>query len=429
MRIFFSVGEPSGDLHGANLISRLREKSPEIECVGYGGPKMAAAGCDLHTDLTRLAVMGIIPALLVLREAIYLAWKADRFFRHNQVDAVVLIDFPGFNWWIARRAKARGIPVYYYGTPQVWAWARWRVHKLRRLTDHVLCKLPFETPWFISHGCNATYVGHPYFDQLHEQQLDESFLQEHQSRDGPLVTILPGSRTQEVTANLASFLQAAEKIAADVPQVRFVVAPFRESHAELAKELVAQTDMQIDVVVGKTQELIHAASCAMACSGSVSLELLHHTKPTVVQYRISKFGQWAQKHILKVPYITLVNLLSVKDPLDDTPQTSEESPRFAPPEEALFPEYLTSEDKSTQMARHITQWLTDSDEYTKRVDHLTQLKARYGAPGASRRAADYITAQLTGASHGPPKPHFLSEAASPLERAVSNSNGTNKTQA
>src|SRR3954470_18114893 len=126
MKIFFSVGEPSGDLHGANLIRELRRRRPDCECVGYGGPRMAAAGCDLHEDLTKLAVMWFLRVLINIHKFLALASRADRYFRHHRPDAVVLIDYPGFNWWIARRAKAHGIPVFYYGVPQMWAWAGWR---------------------------------------------------------------------------------------------------------------------------------------------------------------------------------------------------------------------------------------------------------------------------------------------------------------
>ena len=181
MKIFFSVGEPSGDLHGANLIRELSRRRNDFEFVGYGGPRMAAAGCQLHEDLTKLAVMWFVRVLLNLHRFWGLASRADRYFRHERPDAVVLIDYPGFNWWIARRAKAHGIPVFYYGTPQIWAWAGWRIKKMRRFVDHVLCKLPFEEAWYRERGCHATYVGHPYFDQLRGETLDASFIEQQRA--------------------------------------------------------------------------------------------------------------------------------------------------------------------------------------------------------------------------------------------------------
>ena len=177
MKIFFSVGEPSGDLHGANLIRELKRRRSDFEFVGYGGPRMAAAGCQLHEDLTKFAMMWFFRVLLNLHYFWDLASRADRYFRHQRPDAVVLIDYPGFNWWIARRAKAHGIPVFYYGTPQIWAWAGWRIKKMRRFVDHVLCKLPFEEEWFRERGCHATYVGHPYFDELRGETLDAEFIE------------------------------------------------------------------------------------------------------------------------------------------------------------------------------------------------------------------------------------------------------------
>src|SRR6476646_4645264 len=277
MKIFFSVGEPSGDLHGANLIRELQRRQPDCEFVGFGGPRMAAAGCALHEDLTKLAVMWFLHALLNIHKFWNLASRADRYFRHHRPDAVVLIDFSGFNWWIARRAKAHGIPVIYYGVPQLWAWAGWRIKKMRRYVDHVLCKLPFEETWYRERGCNATFVGHPYFDQLRAEQLNEPFMDRLRSSRGPLVAILPGSRTQEVKSNLGYFVKAAAVVKSRVPDARFVVASFKPSQADLARKAIAGTKLPIEVYVGRTAEIIHTADCAMAVSGSVSLELLYHT--------------------------------------------------------------------------------------------------------------------------------------------------------
>ena len=219
MRIFFSVGEPSGDLHGSNLIRRFRKADPKIKCVGFGGPKMAEAGCDLHYDLTQKAVMFLTEVIGQLRFFFSLVDQADEYFSKHQVDAVVLIDYPGFNWWIAKKAKQRGIPVFYFGVPQMWAWAPWRVRKMRKFVDHALCKLPFEVQWFKDRNCKATYVGHPYFDQLDRQSYDGIFLKNHkQSRNGKrLITLLPGSRKQEVTGNLPTLIRSATHISAACP--------------------------------------------------------------------------------------------------------------------------------------------------------------------------------------------------------------------
>jgi lipid-A-disaccharide synthase len=320
----------------------------------------------------------------------------------------VLIDYPGFNWWIARRAKAHGIPVFYYTPPQIWAWAQWRVKKMRRLVDHVLCSLPFEEPWLREHGCNATFVGHPFFDEVRRQSLDESFVAAMQRRPGPLVAILPGSRTQEVSHNLKWFLKAAGHVRAAVPGVRFAVAAFKPHQAEMAAKEAAQSGLPIEVFSGKTPELIHAADCCLACSGSVSLELLYQTKPTVILYWISPLAYRVQEFFRKVKYITLVNLLAADELFPD--DISPYDPGQPDADRVLFPEYLTCDDKSAEIAAHVTGWLTDSAARLKLVQRLAELKARIAHGGASARASEYILRALGRSCAAVRPPHFLQYA-------------------
>ncbi|HTU24290.1 MAG TPA: lipid-A-disaccharide synthase [Pirellulales bacterium] len=404
MKIFFSVGEPSGDLHAANLIRQLRSQHPELEAVGYGGPQMAAAGCQLHADLTALAVMWFLRVLLNLHKFLALAGRADRYFRHSRPDAVVLIDYPGFNWWIARRAKAHGIPVFYYVPPQIWAWASWRVKKMRRLVDHVLCSLPFEVAWYGERGCRATFVGHPYFDEVSTRPLDHKFVATQQREDSPLVTILPGSRTQEVKLNLKYFLEAAALVHAQLPHVRFAIASFRPMQAELARTLAAASGLPIEVHLRRTPELIEAADCCLAVSGSVSLELLYHTRPTAILYWISPLAYRVQLWFRHTRYITLVNLLTAKQVFShDLSPYDPAAPKDAT---VLFPEYLTCENKSRALADHVIRWLTDRAERARVTAELAALKERVGHGGASRRASEYILTTL-GAKRPPiPRPHF-----------------------
>jgi len=405
MKIFFSVGEPSGDIHGANLIRELRRQfearcsaDDKLELVGFGGPEMAKAGCKLHVDLTQLAVMWLFRVLLNLHKFWQYVGEADRYFRHQRPDAVVLIDYPGFNWWIAWRAKVHGIPVIYYGAPQLWGWASWRVRKMRRLVGHVLCKLPFEETWYRERRCNATYIGHPFFDEVRRHAYDAGFIAQLQTQPGPLVTVLPGSRTQELEANFPAFLDAATSVSVEVPEARFAVAAYKPAHAQQAKALIEQRGLPIEVYTNKTPELIRAATCCMAVSGSVSLELLHHRKPTVILYRISPFAYFLQQFFRRVKYITLVNLLAADDlfPADTTPY----EPDQPGAEKVLFPEYLTCEDRSADVAAHVTRWLTDDAERYRVVGKLDQLATDVGSGGASQRGAAYIL-DLLGANETP----------------------------
>ena len=395
LRLFFCAGEPSGDLHAANLIRRLRERCPSLEAVGYGGPRMAAAGCRLHADLTELAVMWFLRALANLHKFWDLAGRADRYFRHHRPDGVVLIDYPGFNWWIAWRAKIHGIPVFYYTPPQIWAWATWRAKKMRRLSDHVLCSLPFEEEWFRERGCNATFVGHPFFDEVRQQKLDESFLEiasrpRRAAGDDPARLADAGGAAQ-----FAVVPQGGPAGAQAVPAARFAVAAFKPEHARMAAEMVAASGQSetIEIHSGRTPELMQLATCCMACSGSVSMELLYHTKPTVIQYHISRLAYAVQKRFRKVKYITLVNLLSTGEfyPADRSPY----DPAQPDAEKVLFPEYVTCDDKSAAVAGHVIQWLTDPAALARQVAALEALKAQVAHGGASARAAEYILSELS----------------------------------
>ena len=393
MRIFFSVGEPSGDLHGANLIRRLKSRDSAIECVGLGGPKMQAAGCDLHFDLTSLAVMFLASVLKNIRLFFRLIAEADRYLETHQVDAVVLIDYAGFNWWIARKAKKNGIPVFFYGVPQVWAWAPWRIRKIQKLVDHVLCKLPFEATWFEQRNCHATYVGHPYFDQLVHQEYDSAFSEELVKGDKRLITLLPGSRNQEVRSVLPVLLDTAKAVLQEDETCRFAIAFYNESQRQESSELISQSSVAVEAYVGKTPELMRAAFACVACSGSVSLELLYHRKPTVIVFKVRLWVMVAQAFLLRIKFITLVNLIATKEvrrrnfrPYDpDDPKA----------ESCVMPEYLTAGDPSQKVARRVLGWLKDVRLYSENVAQLNHLANRYAQPGATARAADYLLRELS----------------------------------
>src|SRR5262249_11663087 len=204
MHIFFSVGEPSGDLHAAKLVSEFQRRIAGVQCSGFGGPVMQEAGCRLLYRLTDLAVMGFLPVVPLLFRFVRLAREAQRYLKKTRPDAVVLVDFPGFNWWIARGAKKLGIPVFYYLPPQLWAWAPWRVRRMRKFVDHVISCLPFEVEWYRQRSVAAEFVGHPFFDEVAARPLDGAFVDKQREvagADGRIVAILPGSRHHEISHN------------------------------------------------------------------------------------------------------------------------------------------------------------------------------------------------------------------------------------
>lgn len=376
MRIFFSVGEPSGDVHGANLIRSLRGLRSDLECVGFGGDRMAQAGCKHLFPLADHAVMGFVRVLAVVPKFLGLLSQADRYFRHHRPDAVVLIDCPGFNWWIARRAHFHRIPVIYFVPPQLWAWAGWRVSKMRRFVDHVLCTLPFEPSWYRERGVDAEYVGHPFFDDLVSQKLDPAFLAEQAQRGGTIVGILPGSRTQEVQRNFLSQLKSARIIHQARPDTRFLVASFKPSQQKMADEMCrAFADLPMQTYVGKTPEIMAASKVCLSVSGSVSLELLYRAKPTVIVYRTNRLLETFIRPLVKVKYITLVNLLADK---------------------MLFPEFCGNACHAEEAAHALLHWLNDEKAFAATCRELLELRERTAEPGACARAAKRIVDVIEG---------------------------------
>jgi len=369
MRIFLSAGEPSGDLHGANLVRTLQQLHPSLECVGFGGEHMEAAGCKLLFPLCRFAVMWFLRVLVNLPAFANLLARADRYFRHHRPDAVVLIDYPGFNWWLARRAHFHGVPVFYFVPPQLWAWAGWRVGKMRRWVDHVLCNLPFEESWYQARGVQAHYVGHPYFDELPRQQLDGEFMNRQQAAARPVVALLPGSRTQEVQRNWPMILKAAQLIHAVRPDVRFLVACFRETHRQAVEESLHGQRLPMEICAGRTPEIIALARACIAVSGSVGLELLYHNKPSVVVYRIGSLDLRLCRLFKTSPFISLVNLLAEKE---------------------VYPEFLTDRCEAEAIAGKLLGWLNDPAAHAAACHELAALRRRVAAPGACARTARYI---------------------------------------
>jgi len=381
MQFFISAGEPSGDLHAANLIEELRKRVPDAKFAGFGGPRMKEAGATLVYPLVDLAVMWFLSVLFNLVTFIRLILMADRYFREERPDAVVLIDYPGLHWWIARCAKKRGIPVFYFVPPQIWAWGGWRVNKVRKYFDRVLCSLPFEPGWYEARGYrDATYVGHPYFDELADRPLDADFLARQRSQNGKLVAILPGSRTQELIRNLPDMVRGAVKLARERTDVRFAVACLHDRHKALAEKIVAQCAGQdsvaaplIEIHAGRTPELIRLARVAWAVSGSVGLELMMEALPSVVLYKVNRVDLLIARPFIKAKYISLVNLLADAE---------------------LFPEYLTWCDAADELVRWANAWLDESEPRAIAVASLESLRRRVAQPGASDRAASEIVEWL-----------------------------------
>lgn len=391
MHLFFSVGEPSGDEHASELMHELctrhgsavqTGRAGGFRASGFGGPKMLAAGQEQHFALCNLAVMGIGQILPQLKTFFRLADEAEAFFRTERPDAVVLIDYPGFNWHIARRAKKHGIPVVYYMPPQLWAWAPWRIRKARRLVDLVLSGLPFEAEWYRGRGVATAEVSHPFFDEVARRRLDESLVSEIR-RSGRPLAILPGSRNSEVQKNVPVQLSVARRLAARHPDLRFHVACYKPAHAEAIARLVAKeaAGLPITLHVGKLSEVVEASDAVCAVSGSVSLELLARRKPTSILYRGSPL-MWAAGHtLITVPFFTLPNLIAGREVMPEHP-------------------FVRRIDRhAAAIAADLHAWLDDDVAYAAKVSELEAVAQSVVQPGGTAAACDALESFL-GTSRG-----------------------------
>ncbi len=379
--LFLSVGEPSGDQHTGRLIRELRRHDPSLRFRGFGGPEMREHGCHIDHDMTEMAVVGLVEVLPKLREFFRLADVAEELFRSGAVDGVLLVDFPGFNWHIAKRAKRYGLPVHYYLPPQLWAWGGWRVRKLRRSVDHVMSVLRMEQRWFDDHRVPNTYVGHPFFDAVAEKPLDDRLLErlgDSATRGERLVAVLPGSRDHEVHKNFPLMLESMRRIVAKNPKVRFLVGAHRDAHALWCRDRFIQTarELPVQFFVGRTSEVIEACECAMMVSGSVSLELLARGKPAAVIYRVGRILHSYARLMVRVKSITLVNLMAGK---------------------TIFPEMVSvgrPEPGIDFLTQSITAMLDDRYYYESLIDQLQELRANQGSPGGIAKAAEVLLEKM-----------------------------------
>lgn len=381
MHLFFSVGEPSGDQHTAHLIEEIRARRPDTRFSAFGGPEMQAAGCHLEVRLTDYAVMGILNVLPLIFKFIQLIRQVGAYLEQERPDAVVLVDFPGFNWWVAKKAKALGIPVFYYLPPQLWAWAPWRIRRVRKNVDYILSGLQFEKQWYESRGVNVDYIGHPFFDEVASRKLEQATLTQLKQSAPQIVGILPGSRTNEVTRNFPVMLQTIRRLSQQFPDAIFPVACYREKHLELCQNFIREhqaEDLPLKLYLKQTPEIIEAADCCLMVSGSVSLEMLARKTPAVVLYR-SHWGMYFLGHVLiTCKFMSLPNLIAGREIMPEFPSVGN-------------PDKVVS-----QMTTILADWLGSPLALERARSELTSLYNETVIPGASAQAAEAILSH-TGA--------------------------------
>lgn len=378
--IMLSAGEASGDLHGATLCRALREIEPGVRLLGMGGDRMRAAGMEVLLDPTEHAAVGTSEALGRI-PALYRAYRmlAARL-RAERPRALVLIDFPEFNLRLARRARAAGVPVVYFIAPQLWAWRRGRIRQMARRVSRVLAVFPFEPPIYEPAGVPVEFVGHPLLDAL-PLDLTREDARRRLGADPAqsLIGLLPGSRREEVDRLLSPMLEAARRLAADDGRRRFVLGlaptvPRERVEAHLGQ---AGPGPAIELVQGRTYEVMAAADALLIASGTATLEAALLGTPMVLCYRVSRTTELIARLLARVEWIGLPNLIAGRP---------------------VVPELIQEQVTGARLAREIGRLLDDPVAATAQRAAFKELRARLGEPGVGRRAARAV---LDTARHAP----------------------------
>ncbi|OGR37457.1 MAG: lipid-A-disaccharide synthase [Desulfovibrionales bacterium GWA2_65_9] len=369
--IWISAGEASGDLHAASLLGALRSIDPGLQALGMGGPALTAAGCDVRFPMRLISLVGLTEVLSGLPRILKLLGQVKRALIETKPRALILIDCPDFHFRVARMAKKLGIPVYYYVSPQVWAWRSGRVEFLRRFTRRVLCILPFEKDFFAARGMGVDYVGHPLMDQMPLGALDAL------QPDPNLLGLLPGSRRKEVSALLPEFARTALLLRREFPNLRVAMARAPGLDPEYLRSFLPPeltTTMPVEIFEPEDRyRMMRLSRVLLAASGTVTLEAALIGTPTVMSYRFSALSYAIGKMVVRVKFGSLPNLILDRE---------------------VFPELIQDKAKAEFFAARLRPWLADDAALAAARADLAGLRAKVGGPGAAGRTATIILNDL-----------------------------------
>jgi lipid-A-disaccharide synthase len=364
-----SCGEASGDLYAGALVAALRRREPDIEVFGLGGERFRAAGGRLVADFHGLSVTGLTEALSVIPRSISTMRQLVAAARRERPHALVVIDYPDFNFRLLRRIKRLGIPVIYYVSPQLWAWRAGRIRMMKRGVDRVLPIFPFEEALYQREQIDVRFVGHPLVD-LARPELDRETLLRKLNLDPsrPVLALLPGSRANELERLAGVIAQAIPLIARQVPAVQFVIARAPNLSDGLFDPF-GITGVSLRIVDGQTDDVLNAADAAITASGTATVQTALHGKPMVVVYKLSPMTYRLGRRMALVDTYAMVNLIAGERVVVELIQ------------DACTPEAVAAE---------ATRLLIDPDYRAQMMTALHEVRRRLGGPGASDRAAEAV---------------------------------------
>ncbi len=369
MKYYVIAGEASGDLHASNLMKHLLLKDRDADFRFWGGDKMKSVGGELVIHYKEIAFMGFSEVIMNLRTILNNISFCKKDIQNYKPDALILVDYPGFNLRIAEWAKANGYKVFYYISPQIWAWKQSRVHKIKKVVDKMYCILPFEKDFYKRFDYAVEYVGHPLLDAIKSDELlpaSEVRLKYNLGND-KVILLLPGSRKQEVKSMLKVMVEVAQKN----PQYRYIIAGVKSLSPEFYKENIGEAN--IEIISGNTYELLSVAHAAMVTSGTATLETALFEVPEVVCYKGSKISYEIAKRLIKVKYISLVNLILDKP---------------------VVKELIQDEMNANKLSEELLSITSEGQKRSALMAEYKNLKQILGGGGASEKVATSIVNAL-----------------------------------
>jgi lipid-A-disaccharide synthase len=366
-RIMIVAGEASGDLHGGNLVQAMLRIDQSLSFYGVGGNKMKAAGVELRANSADMAVVGLTEAFSKLSMVLKVMAQLKQSLKKDKPDLLILIDYPDFNLPMAKAAKKYGIRVFYYISPQVWAWRRGRIGKIKKIVDKMAVILPFEVSLYKKAGVDVTFVGHPLLDVVQAKYSREEAFQRFDLKNGiTTIGILPGSRQSEVERILPEMLKAAVKIEDKFKAVQYVLPVADTLDSDFVSNIIAQHPIKVKIIRGETYDVINCADIAIVASGTATLETALMETPMVIVYKLSKISYSIGKMIINVKNIGLVNIIAGK---------------------TVVPELIQDEVNPERIAIEVINILTNSKRLEGIKAELSKIRTMLGSPGAVQWAA------------------------------------------
>ncbi|MFT4730450.1 MAG: lipid-A-disaccharide synthase [Granulosicoccus sp.] len=375
LSIMVSAGEASSDAHAAHALDALRAQGVAFESFGMGAGALGKCGTELVVDCRDLAVIGFVDVLINYPKFLKRLRKLREHLQERKPDLLLLVDYPDFNLKLAETAKSLSIPVLFYVSPQVWAWRAGRVPRIGSLVSHMAVLFPFEVDIYEKHGIPVTYVGNPVVaDAVSALSAVEARELMGLNPKNPVVTLLPGSRTGEIKRNLPPMLESARLIAASIPDCQFLlpIAPTLDQSL-IQQTLGSDSPANLHCTTKDSRGAMRAGNVALVASGTATLETALIGTPMVVMYIVNKINYAIMKRLIKIPDISLVNIVAGK---------------------RVVPEYIQADATPQAMATDVLSLLRDEPRRTVMLDELNRVKRLMGDAGASKRVAQLIV-QLT----------------------------------